>query len=52
MFFNELTMLRLRLRIHSPVVDFFVIRQLPSPPSYLPHSYHQKFKLHSPQFSS
>jgi hypothetical protein len=26
MFFNELKMLRLRLRVHSPVVDFFVIR--------------------------
>ena len=26
MFFNELQMLRLRLRVHSPVVDFFVIR--------------------------
>jgi hypothetical protein len=26
MFFNELKMLRLRLRVHSPVVDFFIIR--------------------------
>ena len=26
MFFNELAMLRLRLRVHSPIVDFFVIR--------------------------
>lgn len=27
MFFNELSMLRLRLRIHSPVVDFFIISE-------------------------
>lgn len=26
MFFNEIAMLRLRLRVHSPIVDYFVIR--------------------------
>jgi hypothetical protein len=29
MFFNEIKMLQLRLRVHSPVVDFFIIRCLP-----------------------